>query len=168
MGQEQHRGTYITKQGSMKLLLQKEKTDTAITAATSALRIRLQPDVSKMQFRALLSDFHCKDSAFQRVVQQIATREMRFQGDLEVHTLIPEGYAEVAFPIEGYLTINNKRRFVKLTGNLFSLGHANSYQAQLRVSTRLTLSEFGLKRYLPDFTDRFYILIYHSVLRPSH
>lgn len=162
----QERNIFATKQGSMRLLLQKKKLDTGISVQTNSLNVRFNYDVPKIRFRAPLSEFESVDSAYQRAVKRIANPDMRFTGEMELRSLKDERYPEVVFPIEGYLTINGQKEFVKLSGNLFPLQHANNYQAQLRVRSVLKLSQFGLKQYLPDFRDRFHIIINQSVLRP--
>ena len=162
----QDRDVYTTKEGSMRLLLQKENVDSGIVAETNALQVQFNYDVPKMRFQARLSRFQCADSALQSGLQRLATPEIRFEGDMHIRSLHDEAQPEVVFPIEGTLFINGQRDYVKLTGNLFPMSYANNFQAQLRVSSRLTLSQFGMKRHLPGYRDRFYVIIRQSVLRP--
>lgn len=163
----QDREVYATKEGSMRLLFQKTNVDSGIVADTRSLKVQFNYDVPKMRFRARLARFQCADSALQKGLRQLASPEIRFEGDMNIRSLKDEPQPEVIFPIEGTLTINGKREYVKLNGNLFPMAYANNYQAQLHVSTRLTLSQFGLKRHLPNYRDRFYIVIRQSVLRPK-
>ena len=61
----QDRDVYTTKEGSMRLLLQKENVDSGIVAETNALQVQFNYDVPKMRFQARLSRFQCSDSALQ-------------------------------------------------------------------------------------------------------
>lgn len=163
----QENAVYATKKGSMRLLLQKENVDTSIVAETSNLRVQFDYDVPKMRFKAQLDGFQCSDSLVRNCLEQIVTPKIKFEGDMQLRSLDQQQQSKVIFPIEGTLYINGKREYVKLTGNLFPMAYANNYQAQLHVNTKLTLSQFGLKQYLPDYRDRFYVIISQSVLRPA-
>jgi hypothetical protein len=164
----QENTVYTTKKGSMRLLLQKEDVDTTIVAETSGLTVQLDYDVPKIQFKAELDAFQCSDTLVRNCLRSIANPMIRFKGDMQVRSLDQQNQSKIIFPIEGALYINGKREYVKLTGNLFPMQYANNYQAQLHVNTELTLSQFGLKQYLPGYRDRFYVLIRQSVLRPQH
>lgn len=163
----QENTVYSTKEGSMRLLLQKEHVDTTIVAETSNLTVQLDYDVPKLQFKAELNAFQCPDSLVRNCLNRIPNPKVRFKGKMQVRSLDQQQLAKVIFPIEGTLFINGNREYVKLTGNLFPMQYANNYQAQLHVNTKLKLSQFGLKQYLPNYKDRFYIVIRQSVLRPQ-
>lgn len=166
LGKAQEKTTYRTTEGKILFIFEFNDKDSSVKARSNKLKAIFDYRVPKLKLRADMKTFYAKDDKLDTALNAFTIGHMRFKGDMEIKDIGPDLNPRVLFPIEGYIQLNQKRRFVKMEGNLFPLQKTNRYRAQLAISTNLKLSHFNLKDDFPRFNDRFYIQIYQSVLNP--